>query len=126
MRDIKFRAWDKKDAFMLFSEGWTLVELTANYAEWRDKDLEWLESTGLTDSKGTLIFEGDVLQSKSNSTFNGNNILVEWQERFACIEFKDAKDEHPEAWYPNNRIDGPKVTVIGNRFEHPELLGESK
>ena len=87
---------------------------------------EW---TGLTYVKGNdidLIFDGDILES-----FDSNNLsikhLVKYNERRACFEvqllglpvIKGVFNQGPisQSW-----VDDFSKTVIGNKYNNPELL----
>jgi len=119
MREIKFRAWDKKNKIMLFSGGWTLIELTANYAEWQGLDLEWLQYTSLHDIHGAEIYEGDVVER-----------VVEFSVAVGeLLDLKHTKEVGVIKWDFNRWVvkDWGFVPghweVIGNIYENPELLG---
>ena len=63
MREIKFRAWDTEYKKMTIV--YTLDELLANADPLYNvvkEDYIWMQFTGLTDSEGKPIYEGDILQ----------------------------------------------------------------
>jgi len=70
MREIKFRAWDKTKKEMLNDE-WCANNFTSlkNDIEWTGEEYEnrdtaycLMQYTGLKDSKGVEIYEGDIVK----------------------------------------------------------------
>lgn len=118
----KFRAWEKNLKEMIsvdsinFEAGLINMELA-----WRTfEEIELMQYTGLKDSNGVEIYEGDVLMAgdaylgviKYDSTraqFIGKNIGETFQE-----------DEYDTLYTKNGRFNSAKV--IGNIYENPELL----
>ncbi len=120
MREIKFRVWDRDDNEMLdwadihgksFHTGlstWAVLSGTF-------KHLMTMQYTGLKDSKGVEIYEGDIVQDD----IKGKDVkgVVEYrEEETAFVVAKEAATCRLMFWC----IDG--CTVIGNRFQHPDLL----
>ena len=112
-REIKFRAWDKKEKKMIFDG---LEDETIFSFPYRDlsNNLILMQFTGLLDKNGKEIYEGDIVNYDNKSFHNGLNGLVEWVGSgfyiakhipiFKIVEkFKDFE-------------------VIGNIYENPELL----
>ena len=67
-------------------------------------------STGLTDSKGNEIFEGDIVRGMLDfgpAGFHEVTVPVRWRE------------DDGYAWY---YFDKPTIEVIGNAHQNPELL----
>jgi uncharacterized phage protein (TIGR01671 family) len=127
MRDIKFRAWDKDrkamvyefsdklngKAYKLFYEDGKLF--CGNYLEngdWNQPEL--MQYTGLKDKSGKEIYEGDIID------FDGKMTLVSWSEKFAsfCIKNDTWMFQH---WF-GEAVNPSDCEVIGNIYEHPELL----
>jgi uncharacterized phage protein (TIGR01671 family) len=122
-RTIKFRIWNNKtrswvhgphenpslDGVNLFGEtimfGYLLHEVSIeDYNECIP-----LQYTGLKDSKGKQIFEGDIVN------VNDRNRLIEWRGAgFYCTWSDYALDS---CWFCGG---GP--VVVGNVFENPELI----
>ena len=137
MREIKFRAWEKKEKKMYYPGDFPPKEETT--AHLMDMDMEGMgllfdgqpiacdecgsfayltpgryilmQYTGLKDKNGKEIYEGDVY---FNSGWTGGckGIVVEWDEGggFSCF----CDGEYGE--------DPFEVEVIGNIHENPELL----
>ncbi len=109
-RPIKFRAWDGRTMRVLkvlqidtIGEPGSMV----------------MQFTGLTDKNGKEIYEGDVLRFTLRETLHE----VAWEEKYACFTlFKVENEERREVWYPNRELDCPRLEVIGNIYETPELL----
>ena len=90
--------------------------------------VEWenciiLQSTGLRDRDGKLIYEDDIIEFTDNVTINGSKThiaKVEHNKEFNAYMY------HAECmgWYTINPSQNKrfKVKVIGNVYANPELL----
>jgi len=130
MREIKFRAWDKKtetmnDVWAIHFKGWhdseiNFIEInglgTDGTEERSEVEVELMQYTGLTDINGKEIYEGDIVRQYKDW---GNNDLdqiaevtcdgTEWYwGEYGCISA--ALSIHKD------------TEVIGNIYENPELL----
>ncbi|WP_290489906.1 MULTISPECIES: YopX family protein [unclassified Aerococcus] len=129
MRDIKFRAWDKKkNDWFDDDRGDLYIELNGNINfGWNGEVMDdytdriiLMQYTGLKDKNGVEIYDGDFLMAgdaylgviKYHSTraqFIGKNIGETFQE-----------DEYDTLYTKNGRFNSAKV--IGNIYENIELL----
>jgi uncharacterized phage protein (TIGR01671 family) len=132
MREIKFRAWDKKENVMrgvhaLFGNGHVYVYCNCDeegkFLYHRDKtktdlphhlnghDVHLMQSTGLRDKNGD-IYEGDVVQFKSPTSTHTNRVsYTDAGFRLGSIPLYIAVEQY-------------EALVIGNIYENPELLNE--
>ena len=129
MKQVKFRAWDKKkNDWFDDDDGELYIELNGNINfGWNGEVMDdytdrviLLQYTGLKDKNGVEIYEGDFLMAgdaylgviKYHSTraqFIGKNIGETFQE-----------DKYDTLYTKNGRFNSAKV--IGNIYENPELL----
>ena len=124
-REIKFRAWDKCLEEMRYD-----ITIPSDYTE-RNGNLdllnmfqslgqryEFMQNTGLRDKNGKEIYEGDILETRHD---NGAFYLkVAYDEEYARYWFVDDADNG--YCYAPDEFDQDEILVIGNIYEHPELL----
>ena len=121
MRDIKFRAWDKKHGVMF--EPLTLVQIADSQPSKRVEDIEnliFLQYTGLKDKNGKEIYEGDIIGFGDNdrgmvvSYSNGMN-------EFLGMNVGWFLEQDDFARWDELKYEG-YYEVIGNIHENKELL----
>lgn len=133
MREIKFRAWDKQEQKMYPVVGiyYSIIRLYIETVKLQiekcditlfdkilDKDigeLELMQYTGLKDCTGREIFEGDILSYQEEHYIAKFGIDDNDDCQWSGVYFED-KDVIYRGL--NARL----LTVIGNIYEHPELL----
>lgn len=131
MRQIKFRAWHKNLKKMV-----DVYQMVFDFAtnrsrkELEEPDLitsvgklhgiggsyELMQYTGLKDKNGKEIYEGDILEWKSEEEGSSDKYEVTWNEEkcgFRAEWLRDRKQMHS----PENDFE-----IIGNIYENPELL----
>ena len=132
MREIKFRAWDtagkpemydivgftipNEHNITLFMSGVTSTTIMKT-------DCILMQYTGLKDSEGVEIYEGDIVTEK-----------IEGEEVFAVIEYnycyyhgriiKNIQKFKLRNYHFLRSFD--KFKVIGNKYNNPELLEEDE
>ena len=134
MREIKFRAWDKEnkkmiyqDPLLAFHRFMTWVDSHV-YEEGKLMPYIMLQYTGIKDKNGNPIYEGDIMEYKGHKCIecgqhvkypNHNPYTVFWTEHE--VGFVCENDDN----YMSPRIWGKDMEVIGNIYEHPELLAQT-
>lgn len=128
MREIKFRAWDKKqkewygtsnpdgliwNGFALFGECTMMDMPQITYLN----NLEITQFTGLKDKNGKEIYEGDIVGKNTKSGYNKQTIV--WDNDHACFDWQTTTgDDWPDGF--SGFID--EYEVIGNIYENKDLL----
>jgi len=123
MREIKFRAWDKKLkrwAYFTIKDIWFLEDGEKKYqCSWEDYE-DWGQFTGLKDKDGKEIYEGDIVQNIGMPEYQRVGIVEFEGGKFIVIPIKFIKDKKykGDLYYWDE--------VIGNIYENPELLEDLK
>jgi len=137
MREIKFRAWDKKKKRMMpvIEIDWEYKEVIETMTDWaRLEDTELMEFTGCKDKNGKEIYEGDILRYRYISTdfkgaveFHDKILKIGWESdetRFVGFILRSI-DKDGSDWFtamPNIE----DIEIIGNIYENPKLLKGDK
>ncbi|MGB4971217.1 MAG: YopX family protein [Cyclobacteriaceae bacterium] len=119
MREIKFRAWDKKEKKM-YSWG-EILNHAKNFDRFNNvvsifldnSNLNIMQYTGLKDKNDIEIYEGDIML---HGKLTYPVVFDELGWRLITITSKGHRI--------NTYIDVKKDKVIGNIYENPELLKE--
>jgi uncharacterized phage protein (TIGR01671 family) len=117
-REIKFRAWNKTMGIMVDLQKLTplATEIDGLFIPKSD-DIIPLQYTGLKDSKGNEVYEGDVVSHPLNGNYKGSVMWANETGRWVVIP--------PNEYNPNYAMwltESNKFEVIGSIFENPELL----
>jgi len=111
MREIKFRAWDKKNKKIMHNTPHDISDV--------------MQFTGLKDKKGKEIYEGDVIRKgkRPENCFQG---VVSWNQKDCqyWVGIESPILGGSIAGWPISQMDHYKV--IGNVYDNPELLTPSK
>jgi len=101
MREIKFRAWDIDGKRMVYGED----ALNAIPLAEVNPEITIMQYTGLKDSNGKEIYEGDIVRDFVSRNHNSAPYEIKWD--INCFNVQRM------SWLSE---------VIGNQFENPELL----
>jgi uncharacterized phage protein (TIGR01671 family) len=133
MREIKFRAWDKKISRFHY---WSSIIQKHDNIFWamaKNNEMPITEFTSLKDKNGKDIYEGDIIKSESNIIRISDNkptgktsicyFRIGWHKSGCWNKFDGLSDDH-------TGITGITISVlqyyeiIGNIHQNPELLNQ--
>jgi len=127
VREIKFRAWDKKLKSMMEVRTWCLYEGTLHCigksndgfleSSEEEHNYEIMQFTGLHDKNGKEIYEGDIVKVKFSNSYETFEVV--WQENKMRFGLRQRDHDEQDSWAftPQNDFE-----IIGNIYEDPELL----
>lgn len=109
MRKIKFRGWGVDTEMMHDLESVQKIDKW-----WEHGALVLMQFTGLLDSKGKEIYEGDIIKTKW-----GGIGKIEFDDGTFVYLFEDGKNMQR---LTEESIKEKESEIIGNIYENPELL----
>ena len=135
MRPIKFRAWDGHKMIMPKDNAYyqhyismcgSIVQKSSEGMDcfgggdrWaRAEPLELMQFTGLKDSKGVDIYEGDIVSQKLNCLWGDGRHNLE--VRFNYDQFQAGNVNSYSSLY--SAVQSFDAEIIGNIHQNPELL----
>lgn len=137
MREIKFRAWDKKKNFMITQDDKQLKSLdlasgyiyVGHYKGENDRfirfaEIELMQYTVLKDRQGREIYEGDVFQyTIEHDTFSHENGHTTFETKHqAVVEFSLGTFMLGDEFLGDALEYDDSLRYLGNIYENPELL----
>jgi len=122
-REIKFRAWDKKENEMLndfstFTDDFT--DIFNETIEYKKESLELMQYTWLKDKNWKEIYEGDIIATSNDWKDHAD---VWEQEIMWEVEFTyDWYTQLGQHDYLDSMYNKDYLEVIWNIYENPELI----
>lgn len=134
MREIKFRAWSRRDlcwcgGFSIHMSGLfndiAVVKMVNGkrvaFSDWKDlseqDDIQLMQYTGIKDKNGVEIYEGDILKFAGKAKHKLS--IVKWHNGRLGWRLNIIHPKVDNSW---NVIKGQEQEVIGNIYNNPELL----
>lgn len=129
MREIKFRAWDKKNKRMVIVASYEFINFSGETTiQWGKEEyrescckhgdnedrLELMQYTGLKDKNDVEIYEGDIVK------------IGKYKPRVVKYEHFYTDDSYGGVSNMGFYDIGTQDEIIGNIYENPELLKENK
>jgi hypothetical protein len=111
-REIKFRIWDKRFNKMR-SWNWIVTARPPIGAFFYDDNLIKMQDTGLRDKHGKEIYDGDIIHTRDNDSYN---FVVRFDPKWKAWTYYLFNTFN--SFIFNNEFH----EVVGNIYENPELL----
>ena len=133
---FKFRIWDLEQKKFFSLADFRKFDVEFNFdpttnevvCEYDKKRYVVIQSTGLKDKNGKLIYEGDIVRESFGET---GTYRVEYFPYSAEWQFANLDDEKPNWEMFSMQFEGMSenqgistdLEIIGNIYENPELIG---
>lgn len=128
----KFRAWDKNNAYMEYTEknltvvfardGIQVVDHTTFSSSCTNmEDYVLMQSTGLFDKNGKLIYESDIVHIKSSDGIDYKALIIFKDGGFCAIDGTERNYSVLRRRLTDSKL---FLEILGNIYEHPHLLEE--
>ena len=126
MREIKFRAWEKNLKEIIPIDSISFEHKIVNMTSaWRFfNEIELMQYTGLKDKNGKGIYEGDLITIDNPFIAHEKAIgvaLIVFSHDYVGGWVAESKGEHMNIGTRTHMI-----SVVGNIYENPNLMEESK
>lgn len=112
---FRFRAWNKTEKKMV---SWEELLVSQPNRFFCDPNLEVMQSTGKSDKKEEIIYEGDILLFVTRKG-NRNKMFVKWDERRTRFQlvYIPAREEPSQQAMSTRNNNTHRFLIVGNIYE---------
>ena len=136
MRQINFRVWDKRKKVFIPNDVYALIQtdfkafgvMTKDWENYKEGEYFYENAqevslwSGIHDKNGKEIYEGDILYHERHKV----KYIMKWVAEFACFS-GETIDEIVKEEYNYYQFSHEKaISIIGNIYEHPQLIKQMK
>ncbi|WP_413485982.1 YopX family protein [Brochothrix thermosphacta] len=133
MREIKFRAWDRING--MFRKQQMIKEPSLSRSDiskgcrindiFKDDEFIWMQYTGLKDSNGVEIYDGDVVEFCDFDSLRTGGITSDKTRKAKVLFIQGGyfvKEGDYEALLYDALINDSELIIIGNIYQNKDLL----
>lgn len=127
MREIKFRAWDKRNSEIYIPYFTEFNDMNDEISNIQDDGVELMQYTGLKDKNGVEIYEGDIVNYLTRAVSHLDGIIWTGRVMYQYGAFRLCRNLHNNIHSEGMGYGFPyEYEVIGNIYESPDLLEEKQ
>jgi len=119
MREIKFRAWSKKERYMKTTRQAVNTVVQKFILDIPDKeDFILMQYISLRDKSNREIYEGDIVHVEAVAYGRNMSAVIIWRDGGFWLKWEDGYESYVQDWTKELT----ESEIIGNIYENPELV----
>lgn len=134
MNNLPYRAWhiERKQMYPVEGINWVHEEVILDTDVYHDKlfrfeDIVLMQSTGIQDKNGVMIFEGDILLMRPKGSKRDEDGPYALTDKFKALVKRHPAYNHLSYWvipggYETSLKKKVEIEIIGSIHTHPHLL----